>query len=186
MASSQIERSRSGWAAVSSTCEPPGLDGMACVSVISPGLGGGGRRFRLVAQLCPGRIGKIWSIATIEAMSSAGLRQGRRGVAASPTRFARLVNFSLRFITRLSVIKKGAIVPDNVIVLNGKTRLDIPAERVLRAALEGGMSSVVVIGFDADDKEYFASSIADGAMVLWLLERSKLKLMRLVETDDEC
>lgn len=33
------------------------------------------------------------------------------------------------------------------------------------------------IGYDADGAEYFASSIADGADVLWLLERLKQQLL---------
>lgn len=68
---------------------------------------------------------------------------------------------------------------DNVVVLNVVTRLDIPAERVLRAALEAGLDKVVVCGYDAEGNEYFASSIADGADTKWLLDRHALKLLQL-------
>lgn len=61
------------------------------------------------------------------------------------------------------------------------TRLDIPAERVLKAALERGLETVVIAGFDKDGDEYFASSAADGADALWLMERLKKKLL---ETPD--
>jgi len=41
----------------------------------------------------------------------------------------------------------------------------------------GKLKSVLVIGYDEAGEEYFASSIADGGDVLWLLERCKQELM---------
>ncbi len=70
---------------------------------------------------------------------------------------------------------------DNVVMLNVETTLDIPSERVLSQAADAGLCHVVVIGYDSDRNEYFASSIADGADVLWMLERAKLKLLRVVD-----
>jgi hypothetical protein len=67
---------------------------------------------------------------------------------------------------------------ENVVVLHADTRLDIPAERVLSAAFDAGLTDVVVLGYDGDGDEYFASSVADGGDVLWLLERGKTKLLR--------
>lgn len=61
------------------------------------------------------------------------------------------------------------------------TKLDLPPDQVLEAAL-GKMSSVVIIGYDNEENEYFASSIAYGPEVVWLLERLKLKLLTV---DDE-
>lgn len=69
-----------------------------------------------------------------------------------------------------------------VLRFQGITKLDIPVDRVLDSALDEGLRCVVVLGYDTDGKEYFASSIADGADVLWLLERLKLRL--LTETAD--
>lgn len=66
-------------------------------------------------------------------------------------------------------------------ILAMPTRLDIPAERVLNGAAEAKLERVVVLGYDADGEEYFASSIADGGSVLWLLERLKLRLLRTGE-----
>jgi len=68
-----------------------------------------------------------------------------------------------------------------VVNLETITRLDLPAERILQAALAAGLESAVVIGYDADGDEYFASSLADGGHVLWLLERAKLRLLRTVD-----
>lgn len=68
-----------------------------------------------------------------------------------------------------------------VVVLDMVTRLDIPAERVLQAALDAGLQSVVVVGYDADGEEYFASSFADGGDALWLLQRGSHKLLSMPE-----
>jgi hypothetical protein len=60
------------------------------------------------------------------------------------------------------------------------TRLDIPAERILRKAQDADLSTAVVIGWDADGDFYFASTAADGGDVLWLLELAKKKLLEAV------
>lgn len=64
-----------------------------------------------------------------------------------------------------------------VVVADILTRLDVPAERVLDNAQIARLTSVVVVGYDEEGEEYFASSIADGGSVLWLLERAKKKLL---------
>lgn len=74
---------------------------------------------------------------------------------------------------------------DNVTNLNQITKLDIPAERVLQAALDAELTDVVIIGYDLDGNEYFASSMADGGNALWLLERAKLELLRTVDYEAE-
>lgn len=66
---------------------------------------------------------------------------------------------------------------DNVVILPVTTRLDVPAGRVLDAAAKRGLTSVVILGYDADGSEFFASSFADGGDVLWLLERLKKQLL---------
>ena len=68
-----------------------------------------------------------------------------------------------------------------VIQQNWPTRLDLPAQRVIDAATKAGLKDVIIIGYDADGDEYFASSIADGGSVLWLLERMKLQLLKVGE-----
>lgn len=62
-----------------------------------------------------------------------------------------------------------------VIPLNNITRLDIPVDRVLEDT-KGRLKDIVILGYDNDGEEYFASSIADGAEVNWLLDRCKLQL----------
>lgn len=69
---------------------------------------------------------------------------------------------------------------DKVIPIGGVTRLDIDPDQILDKT-KGVMDSIVIIGYDKWGDEYFASSIADGGDVLWLLERCKIKLMEVVD-----
>lgn len=67
-----------------------------------------------------------------------------------------------------------------IIPYTGITRLDLPPDRILEAAV-GQLEGVVVIGFDHAGELYAASSYADGGTMLWLLEQCKAKLLRSVE-----
>jgi hypothetical protein len=69
---------------------------------------------------------------------------------------------------------------DNVVDFNGITKLDLNPDRVLAAAA-GTLKSVVIVGEKEDGEEYFASSVAEGPLTLWMLERAKLKLLKMVE-----
>ena len=66
----------------------------------------------------------------------------------------------------------------DVVILPVVTTLDIPAERILNRALENNLEKVVVIGTTKDGDTYFASSVADGGSVLWLMEICKEALLR--------
>jgi hypothetical protein len=70
-------------------------------------------------------------------------------------------------------------VQSSVVDFPGTTRLDYPTEKILTKALSDNLSCAVVIGYDANGDEYFASSIADGETVNWLLDRTKYRLMRV-------
>lgn len=59
----------------------------------------------------------------------------------------------------------------NIVYFDGITSLKIPAERVLKMALEADLESVVVVGYCQDGSEYFASSNPDAAECGWLLQR---------------
>jgi len=63
-----------------------------------------------------------------------------------------------------------------IIPLNNITKLDVPVDTILEHA-KGRLEGFVLIGYDTDGKEYFASTYADGGMVLWLLKRCELALM---------
>lgn len=64
--------------------------------------------------------------------------------------------------------------------LNCITRLDIPADRVLQAAL-GKLQGVILAGWDEDGQLYIASSYADGGDALWLAEKFKQRLLDVCE-----
>jgi hypothetical protein len=66
--------------------------------------------------------------------------------------------------------------------LNCVTRLDIPPDRMLEAAM-GQLETAIIIGYDKDGEEYFAASCADGADALWLIERAKKSLLEVKEED---
>lgn len=73
---------------------------------------------------------------------------------------------------------------NNVVILGGITRLDVPVERIIDAAKAEDLDNIVILGYDKEGNEYFASSIASGPDVVWLFERAKKKLMDIVETND--
>lgn len=69
----------------------------------------------------------------------------------------------------------------NVIPLGNIAKLDIPTDRVLDQCKGECSAGVVIIGFDDDGDLYFASSIADGGDVLWLMEMAKKRLLEVDE-----
>lgn len=68
----------------------------------------------------------------------------------------------------------------NVIALGNITKLDLPVDRILEEAKGEIQDGVVILGYDLEGEFYFASSIAEGPEVLWLLESLK---KRLLETE---
>ncbi len=70
----------------------------------------------------------------------------------------------------------------NIIPFNGITRLDLDPDRVLENT-KGKLEGVILIGYDKQGEEYFASSYADGGDVLWLLERMKLRLLNVESSE---
>ena len=66
-----------------------------------------------------------------------------------------------------------------VINLEQITRLDIPPERVIDNAPVEELESAVLLGWKKDGEFYFASSIANGPDVLWLMELAKKKLLEI-------
>lgn len=71
----------------------------------------------------------------------------------------------------------------DVIKFDGVTRFDMPPDGILEEAI-GKLESVVIMGYDKEGEEVFASSIADGGTVLWLLEQCKLKLLKVPIPND--
>lgn len=57
------------------------------------------------------------------------------------------------------------------------SKLNIECEKILQAAIDHGMGTVLLLGYDKDGEFYAASSTGDGGEVLYLCERFKHKLM---------
>jgi hypothetical protein len=70
----------------------------------------------------------------------------------------------------------------NVIILPVNTTLDLPLDDVLGGALQAAIQDAVVVGYLPDSsKIYFASTTADMAEVLLILERVKAVIIRVLE-----
>lgn len=67
---------------------------------------------------------------------------------------------------------------NNVIPFNGITKLDLDPDMVLENN-KGKLDGVVILGYDKNGDEHFASTYADGGDVLWLLERMKIRLLTI-------
>ena len=68
----------------------------------------------------------------------------------------------------------------NVIPLGCITKLDQPVDRVLEEAKEQ-LTGVIILGWTHDGAAYFASTMADGGEVIWLLEKCKKDLLDTAE-----
>lgn len=85
-------------------------------------------------------------------------------------------------------VPQGTLAPhrgagvSKIIEFTGITKLDLPPDRILENA-KGKLQGVVLLGYDHDELEFFASSFADGGTVIWLLERCK-QLLLSVEVDE--
>jgi|688.fasta_scaffold857332_3 hypothetical protein len=71
----------------------------------------------------------------------------------------------------------------NVIPFNGITLLDLDPDQVLEAN-KGEFEGLILIGLNTDGEEVFASTYADGPTVLWMLERAKLRLLRIIDGEN--
>lgn len=93
-------------------------------------------------------------------------------------------------LDNLSAASRGEPLPhetclpyaeSNVTGFGGLTSLDLPTERILRAALKNNLQGALVIGWTPDGDQYFAGSMADGADALWLLEYAKRELFNVAD-----
>lgn len=61
------------------------------------------------------------------------------------------------------------------------TTIDLDPQRVLAAAAKVDFDAVIIVGWKKDGDEFFSSSCSDGGDAVWLLERAKLKLLRIAD-----
>lgn len=69
----------------------------------------------------------------------------------------------------------------DIIEFHGETRLDIAPEKVLSAAIEAELESVIVIGRDKDGNLYLAASGGDVFETNWLLDIAKQEILKMGE-----
>lgn len=69
----------------------------------------------------------------------------------------------------------------NVEPLDNITRLNLNPMRILAQAHGAGLKNVVVVGELENGDEYFASSVADGALSMYLLQRGIHKLHEIID-----
>lgn len=66
---------------------------------------------------------------------------------------------------------------ENVVVpFTGSSRIDWPPDELLQEAM-GKLKRVVIIGYDNEGNEYFASSFASMPEIAWSLDRVKAELI---------
>lgn len=70
----------------------------------------------------------------------------------------------------------------DIVQFDGVTYLDLDPNVVLEAAIDQ-LESCVIVGYDKDGNEYFASSIASGAEANWIMDRCKRHLLDTVDED---
>lgn len=66
---------------------------------------------------------------------------------------------------------------DKVIDFNGITYGDIPPDTILEAAKGAGLDTVIIIGKNADNDLYIASSTGEYPLINWLLDLAKQDLL---------
>lgn len=79
---------------------------------------------------------------------------------------------------------KGYVELGNVVSAPIISRVDCSADDTVREAL-GKLDAVVIVGYDREGNEYYASNVADGANALWHLQRGIHNLMTIVDKLEE-
>lgn len=72
-------------------------------------------------------------------------------------------------------------VPENVLFHPARAHMDIDATSILRSAHDRGVVEIVIVGYDAQGKEFFASSMADAGEAIFHLQRGIHKLNNMVD-----
>lgn len=83
---------------------------------------------------------------------------------------------SKELLRKLEILEKGAEDTNKLISLNKTTTDDMDPDQVLASAYKQ-LQDVVIAGYDKEGNFYFASSVADGGTVMWLIEHLKASLM---------
>ncbi len=71
-----------------------------------------------------------------------------------------------------------------VVDFTGITTLDLNPDRLLEKA-KGKLESVLILGLTTEGEEYFASSKADAEYPIYMVERAKHRLMKMIDEMSE-
>jgi ABC-type branched-subunit amino acid transport system substrate-binding protein len=64
-----------------------------------------------------------------------------------------------------------------VIKFHGISRLDLDPNDIIEQIRDLKLDGIVILGYTQDNREFFATSYADGGTVLWLMEQCKRDLL---------
>lgn len=73
---------------------------------------------------------------------------------------------------------------DNVVMFDGPTKLDLPPERIIGAASEVDLESVIIVGQTKGGELYLASSDGDLAAVHWWLTLAAKRVVDMAEGEE--
>jgi len=76
----------------------------------------------------------------------------------------------------------GYVTAKNVVEIGIVTTQDADPDKVLTQAM-GKLDTVIIMGYDKDGEEYFASNKSEGSLITWLMDRLKHRLMRITDND---
>lgn len=69
----------------------------------------------------------------------------------------------------------------DVVELGVTTTLDLPAGKILQAAVAHDLEMLILVGREQSGELYFSGTTSDLPVVLWLLECAKQRLMGMSE-----
>lgn len=72
-----------------------------------------------------------------------------------------------------------------VVYFRGITKLDMPAEKVLKEALKADLKSVILCGFTKEGDIWASSSVADAGHAMWLIEMFRKRLLDAADSLEE-
>lgn len=70
---------------------------------------------------------------------------------------------------------------DNVVHLDVPTLIDLPAKRILTAAIKVDLQEAIVAGYDKNGEFYFAATKSSLPDVLFMLEFAKKRTMEMAD-----
>ena len=73
---------------------------------------------------------------------------------------------------------------DNVVHFGGPTRADLPADVVLRAALDDALNHAIILGYTEKNGFYFRTTTADLAEISLLMRQANVAIDEYMRGED--